>query len=398
VRAAIGAGPRRPHGATAVLTEPIDLIPPGRIPRDDAVAVFLAANRGLPGPAARGSACTNASLLPRLRDALARLTPDPSGTAPSAERRTDNEAAHDEYFHVRRVAGDAAAIFVRGTLTARAILLDEDTDGPSAATRDQAPIVDRAFADLLASLAGATPDDLPSAGTWTRVPDRPHDGHRRWIRGHQVFAVLTQGLIFALRAMARAIRAGDTTAACRWADTSASLMRGSAAAFVFAGDFDATVYTEVIRPSMAPPIARVALSGVMSADHRCLMDTLRDMRPALKSLGEIDAARLADLHANLGTVYDRHIHVCETFVGARPSLLTEGRAETSGPDLLRQFKALRLKPLAHRQRAQRLDDPPAYASRPDPERAQRARPAGADRDANVDGTPPDTSISSKTPT
>lgn len=377
-----------------MLTELIDLVTPARIPGDVSLASWWSADVGIRTVPPTGPAHTNQMLLPGMREMHDRLRARVPESRPHPNALSENEAAHDDYFHVRRVSGDASAIFLRAVVRARVVLFEEDTAGPSGASLEHAPIVDRALADLYAALTGLPPDAVASAETWTLARDRAHHGHRRWIRGHQIFAVLTQGLIYALRALARAVRAGDTRLACAWADTSISLLRGSGAAFVFAGDFSPETYSEAIRPSMAPPAARIALSGVMSADHRALADTLRDMRPALKSLGEADADRLARLRDALGTVYDRHIHVCERFVGERPSLLTEGRLETSGPDQLRKFKALRLKPLAHRPRTHRLDDPPEARSRGD--RDSPPEPPGSPADG--ERAPREDFKSNKTPT
>ena len=181
-----------------------------------------------------------------------------------------------------------------------------------------------------------------------------------------MFATLTQGLLVALRAMATGIRSGDVAEVCRWADRCASLLRGSAAAFEFTGSFGMQEYVDVIRPSMMPPAAPIALSGLMSSDHTFLVQTMRDMRPAFRALGEIDRTRLDALLREVATVYDSHIHVCERFVGDQPSLLTAGRAKASGATLLGQYKNLRMKPLDHPHRPRRLDPAPSSAVVPDP--------------------------------
>jgi hypothetical protein len=131
-------------------------------------------------------------------------------------------------------------------------------------------------------------------------------------------------------------------------------LRASGAAFVFTGDFPPGEYEGTIRPSMTPPISPIGLSGLMSVDHRYLAQTIRDMRPVLKALADHEPDRHDRIAAAISGVYDSHIHVCERFVGGRPSILTAGRTERSGPSLIEQFKNLRLKPFEHTQRALRL--------------------------------------------
>jgi hypothetical protein len=105
---------------------------------------------------------------------------------------------------------------------------------------------------------------------------------------------------------------------------------------------------------MMPPASPIGLSGLMSFDHRFLIQTIRDMRPALKALREQEAGRHDGIAAALGSVYDSHIHVCERFVDTKPSLLTAGRTDRSGLSMIEQFKALRLKSFEQPVRAPRL--------------------------------------------
>ncbi len=105
----------------------------------------------------------------------------------------------------------------------------------------------------------------------------------------------------------------------------------------------------------------------MSVDHRFLVQTMRELMPAFKALHEHEPERHGRLQEELSTVYDRHILVCERFVGERPSLLTARPAKKSGPSLIGQFKTLRMKTFdssAHvaRLHAQPLDAPAAHGS------------------------------------
>jgi hypothetical protein len=223
---------------------------------------------------------------------------------------------------------------------------------------EQLERIDRAFADLLSCLFGDTANRGRSVTVWSSPP-ATHDAMRRWVNGHLTFAVLTQGLIISFRALGQALRNGQEEEVSRWADLSVSLFRGSSGAFLFTGDFAPGEYENIIRPSMSPPALPICLSGLMSADHRYLSLLLRDMRPALTLLAERDPERHEEMAAALAGVYDSHIHVCERFVGARPSLLTQERTEKPAPSQLEQFRTLRLKAFEH-------EPPEARPARPRP--------------------------------
>jgi hypothetical protein len=301
---------------------------------------------------------SNAFALQELEVAL-----DKTSVSPAAASTKDSQLddlAHDEYFHIRRVANDNPAIFIRTAIKARIIILKEVLYAPVTLSHRKLDLIDRALADLAACLVGGYVNGGSYVTLWECRGVQRH-AMPRWIRGHQAFAALTQGLIFSFRQLGEALRTGDSHQVRRWADLCVVLFRGSAATFELTGDFPVEDYANVVRPSMMPPASEVGLSGLMSVDHRYLVQLMRDMRPALKSLGEQEPAIHGDLAASLGEVYDSHIHVCERFVGARPSILTAGRTERSGPSLIEQFKSLRLKPFEQVVRAQRLSRDPLLA-------------------------------------
>jgi hypothetical protein len=130
---------------------------------------------------------------------------------------------------------------------------------------------------------------------------------------------------------------------------------------VLTGDFSVQNYNQSIRPTMMPPISPICLSGLMSVDHRVLVQCIRELKPALKFLHDHERPRHAQIHDELKLVYDRHIFVCERFVGERPSLLTAGSTEKSGPELIEQFKTMRVKPFETAAHAVRVKPPSAIA-------------------------------------
>ncbi len=337
-----------------VLVNSLDMLLPQEIPSENSITDWTLRHAFLgtllAGKTNDVEAITNLAMAQELERVLHQMPA--AGTAIADLEGQLEDVAHDAYFQLRRVKHDEPAVLVRAVLSARLIFLKEVEEGPIAIAKEALEQIDRAFADLLSCLFGGKVNVARHVTAWqfgeTCQP------MRRWVRGHLVFAALTQGLIVSFRSLAQALRAGDSEQVQRWADLSISLLDGSAGAFILTGDFPPEEYENTIRPSMTPPASPVGLSGLMSADHRYLAQTMRDMRPALKSLAEQEPERHDRITAALSGVYDSHIHVCERFVGRRPSILTAGRTERSGPSLVEQFKTLRLKPFEQAQRAPRL--------------------------------------------
>ncbi len=294
---------------------------------------------------------TNYSMAEALEQILEQLPA--AGEALTNMEGQPDDLAHDAYFHVQRVAHDEAGVFVRAILAARLVFLKEVADNGVTIGIDKLEWIDRGFADLLSCFFGGVVSSAAGVTEWQSAGETCA-AMPRWVHGHQIFAALTQGLILSFRSIGQALRAGHAEEVRRWADLSVSLLNASAGAFVFTGDFPPAEYENVIRPSMMPPLSKICLSGLMSADHRYMAQTMRDMRPALKALGELEPERHERISLALAGVYDSHIYVCERFVGPQPSILTAGRTERSGPSLIEQFKTLRLKPFEQTRRAPRL--------------------------------------------
>jgi hypothetical protein len=299
-------------------------------------------------------AFNNLAMAEELQCALAKQAAAGREIADPQQGQPD-DLAHDAYFNVRRVEHDVAAVFLQSVVAGRLIFLREVEESPVAISVTELMRIDRGFADLLGCLFGGEIESAAHVTAWETRGETVNP-KRRWVRGHLVFAALTQGLILAFQSLGVALRGGNGKEVARWADLAISLLKASAGAFILTGDFPPEEYENTIRPSMMPPAAPVCLSGLMSADHRCLAQIMRDMRPALKSLAEQEPTRHHQMVAAVNLVYDSHVHVCERFVGAKPSLLTEGRTQRSGPSLIEQFRTLRLKPFEHTPRNLRLSN------------------------------------------
>jgi hypothetical protein len=124
----------------------------------------------------------------------------------------------------------------------------------------------------------------------------------------------------------------------------ADLLLASASAFRFACDFPPEAYRDVIRPSMMPPHVAEGFSGLLSYDHRYLVQLLTRLRP-LMAEGE---ARFPTAHARLTLalerVYDDHKFICARFGGAEaPSLRGRTCSHLSGVEQLETYRRARLR-------------------------------------------------------
>lgn len=262
---------------------------------------------------------------------LARI-PDMGELAENPAGQPD-DLAHDAYFRVKRVnGGNDSTSFLRTILIGRRTLLREVEAGGVNIGADHLECIDQSFADLLSCLVGGEVNGVGHIESWA-IPNGPASALRRWVCGHHIFLALTQGLIVSFQSLGRALRAGQSKEVKTWADLSISLLNGSSSTFLLTGDFAPEEYENTIRPSMTPPVAPIGLSGLMSIDHRYMAQIIRDMRPVLNSLADRDPERHERIGRAVSEVYDSHVYVCERFVGERPSLLTEGRTERTGPSL-----------------------------------------------------------------
>lgn len=336
------------------MIDPLDMLLPQALPSDAEVGAWICSQPHLDlamSDLGRGQGITNLAMAVDLRRTISAFPA--AGQIFTDSHSQPDDIAHDCYFHVRRVESDAPTVFVRMACHARLIFLHEVADSPVNISREALELIDLAFADLIACLMGSSVNSKPHV-TEFQTRGLVKNVISRWIRGHQIFAALTQGLIFAFQMLGRAVRLGKGSELQRWADLSCSLFRGSGAAFELTGDFPIDDYVAIVRPSMMPPATVTGLSGLMSMDHRFLVQTMRDMRPALKAFYELEPVLHNAVSSALSTVYDSHVHVCERFVGAKPSLLSEGRSDKTGPSMIEQFKKLRLKPFEQPTRATRL--------------------------------------------
>jgi hypothetical protein len=246
---------------------------------------------------------------------------------------------HDAFFRVARHGGDALAAHHRGLLAALHTLDDEArTDAvpsyPAVALRMalQALRAPHALAPLDLALPAAADDATP------RSLD---DAVRRWVRGHQVFAVLTQGLVLAVRALQHAAQAAPPDALAHHLHRLADLYTATALAMRFTADFPREHYDQAIRPAMSEPHAPAGFSGALSSDHAVLVQQLMQARPALELAARLHPAEHRAVKAALAAMYDDHKHVCGRLAGlAGPSIRSAGLAheQHAAGELLDRFR------------------------------------------------------------
>jgi hypothetical protein len=300
--------------------------------------------------AEREHATSAASLLGLLEAAADELPAEREALPVRAE---DSLAAHDAYFRLRRVgATNATDVYASCIVHANALFVREVLEGGSTLSHGQLSDVDRAFATMLETAYTFAPQVTAPVREWPVTGDSPVS-MRRWVRGHQVFTVLTQGLVLAVDEVAAAFESAsaapqESSRLLNAVDRLVILMRGSAGALRLTGDFSPEEYETKIRPTMVPPHVPEGFSGLLSSDHRALISRLRRLRPLWDRLSLEAPAIHARITEVVAYVYEEHKGVCANFVGTdRPSLVSTVAVESkSAIEQLDSFKASRLRLVA----------------------------------------------------
>jgi hypothetical protein len=254
-----------------------------------------------------------------------------------------DDAAHDRYFHVRRVAQAGGTAFLRSILMAAGLFHAEMASVYAPLDALRFASMGAGFGALLGAIGGirVAPVEHTAAGSCA-VPATV-DPMRRWVLGHQIFATLTQGIIFALQEFEIAARAPEPEPARAALKLATDLLMASATAFRFTGDFAPAAYRDLVRPSMMPPREGEGFSGLLSIDHRQLVAMLVRTRPLM---GET-AVRFAPEHQRLADalnhVYEDHKFVCAQFDGAKkPSLRCPRSSPLPGVEQLDRYQRARV--------------------------------------------------------
>jgi hypothetical protein len=257
-----------------------------------------------------------------------------------AGRPEADTAGHDRFFHIRRIAGPKSAGFLHSILAAATLFHAEIATEPERSGYFGA--VGAGFAALLGHLASVATAPIDLAAAPAPVGTSSCEPALRWVVGHQIFAALTQGLVMALQEFEAAMVAGDDVSVGAALALAADLLLASAASFRFACDFPPAAYEDDIRPSMMPPHVGEGFSGLLSDDHRCLVQVMTRLRPLMAEAEARFAAGHRRLTAAFQRVYADHKLICARFGGAQaPSLRGRTCSHLSGVEQLENYARAR---------------------------------------------------------
>lgn len=254
--------------------------------------------------------------------------------------------ANDSAFRIVRVRGDALRILVSSTGVLLHALLELRPDPADESLFEYWLGCVNTHLLLLCYLGGAdsVPETLSPSDFDGRAPAAGRDPLRQWILGHRSFMTFCQGLVIALRSARAAFDTDDDRARDLGIDAVVRLLDGCAVAMQFAASYRQEMYAEIIRPTVMPPVAPPAMSGLHWRDHEALVEELNlcsGMWSLLSEVAERSAA-VCTVRQSLVAVYDSHIGVCARFVGSEaPSLLGRGSSPRTAVEVLGQLRARR---------------------------------------------------------
>lgn len=202
--------------------------------------------------------------------------------------------AHDACFRIARApAQDGGASFVRGLALALGTFVDEADAPETLSTYAQVP---QALAHLWAGALGVdarhaaavTPLAL-SQQAMTTEPDKPAPPRspiRRWLRGHQVYAGVLQGLIWSVQALPAALVSADDEPVRRALRRITRLQLAAARALAFAHDGEPGMLARTVVPARAAAWRHTGGRGLVSADKRRLQALWSTRQSAMKRAEE----------------------------------------------------------------------------------------------------------------
>jgi hypothetical protein len=222
---------------------------------------------------------------------------------------------------MRRVTQAEGTAFVRTVLMAARLFHHEMASDYAAQDAQRFAAVGGSFAALLGQIAALRLAPVEYTAPDGRAAPTSVDPMRRWVLGHQIFAALTQGIIFALQEFEAALPALEEPRARDALTLAADLMTASATAFRFTADFPAADYRDVVRPSMISREVGEGFSGLLSVDHRRLVAVLVRIRPLMGEAARRLPVEHGRLNLALTQVYGDHKFVCARFGGTEQASL-----------------------------------------------------------------------------
>ncbi|MFI6504845.1 hypothetical protein [Nonomuraea typhae] len=330
-----------------VVTEPFTLCRPDDLPGTTrelsaAAALVRPGTRMVTGPGARRDLGALLAALGEARSAHDRGPVTPVGEDPA---ESDLNKANDLGFGILRVRGEPVRVLTDAALRSAAAVLDLAARNGAGFERTTWRRLVGGFDALLLWLAdpGRAPAACPVPAPGERQPLEPGSALRRWIYGHHVFMVFSQGCSLSLACLRERAAAGDGTGAAAAAATAVRLMWASQGALSFAGDVAMEDYATEIRPTLMPPIAPPRMTGLHWRDHEALVRELAAARDAWQWLAGSRPELLEEFRSAIDSAYSAHRGVCASFVGDRsPSLLATSRSSRPAVAVLEQFHRRRL--------------------------------------------------------
>jgi hypothetical protein len=289
-----------------------------------------------------------ATVLQELRDRLPQrdttaTTQEAPATRRVAGRLLADDAVHDRYFHVCRVSQSQGSAFLRSTIMAATLFHTEMASAYGPPDGQRFAAVGSGFSALLGQIGAIRVAPVEHTAAVAAAVPPALDPMRRWVLGHQIFAALTQGIIFALQDFEVAFRDLDSQRGRDALKLAADLLMASATAFRFTADFPPSAYSDVVRPSMMAEHVGEGFSGLLSVDHRQLVALLVRTRPLLVDAATRFASEHKRLTLALNHVYDDHKFVCAQFDGAKkPSLRCPNSSPLPGVEQLERYQRARV--------------------------------------------------------
>ncbi|MDJ0695419.1 hypothetical protein [Mastigocoleus sp. MO_188.B34] len=259
----------------------------------------------------------------------------------------------DDYMRVIRVQGNSELILLWGILQTYAELLKEALTAGTYLKNSQWKNLRHAFESMLRYLGREAIESLPNSVLIPLTLSTPdpanNDPLNRWVIGHHIFYVLIQSLVVALNCFHTEITSENVQEAEVAITLATFLMWGAESALRFTGDFSASQFQDIVRPSMMPPNAPPGLSGQFSRDHLYLVKLLSELRPTFENLNSNLMMKYRQFVQAFEATYEAHKFVCKKFVGVESqSLRMNSTSSKSAVDVLQDLKIFRLKNLKTR--------------------------------------------------
>jgi hypothetical protein len=163
---------------------------------------------------------------------------------------------------------------------------------------------------------------------------RPVDRElQRWKTGHRIFHIYLVTMVTVADRAIRDLPTSTEQEVSRLLCDLTNLYLAGKASMRYASSFSASVYEQVVRPSMMPPSTHRGFSGLLNLDHQRMLASVENLSRALEHrFGETESrwpqsisAAWRRLVSARREAYRHHSLICMRFVDG-PSLLSMSRS------------------------------------------------------------------------